>query len=459
MNQRCTEFFVRTTPWLFLVAGALFLAGCERPPMDSRQIGYRGVAMEQVDNPRRVEPLVAANVVPPPTPSAPSDGPKAKDVYQNVQVLGDLSVGEFTRLMIAMSNWVSPQQQCTYCHQGDNFAADDLYTKVVSRKMLEMTLHVNGQWQQHVGATGVTCYTCHRGQPVPANIWFTAPPSVQAARAVGNDFGQNKASRVVTMASLPYDPFTPYLLRDEPIRILGGTALPTGHEASIQHTERTYALMTHMSDGLGVNCTFCHNSRSFKEWSSSPPQRATAWHGIRMARELNNDYLVPLTDVFPANRKGALGDVAKINCATCHNGLNKPLGGVSMLKDYPELAGRAPSTAAAAAAPQATLVPGLATVYFGVDSAELGPQALATIEKLVQTTPRPVFTVSGFHSATGSVEHNEELAKKRAFAVRDALNAAGGPSVRVVLEKPQQTQGNESGEDRAARRVEIRSPR
>jgi photosynthetic reaction center cytochrome c subunit len=41
--------------------------------------------------------------------------------------------------------------------------------------------------------------------------------------------------------------------------------------------------------------------------------------------------------VFPDNRKGPQGDVLKVNCATCHNGINKPLYGFSMAKEYPEL--------------------------------------------------------------------------------------------------------------------------
>ena len=77
-----------------------------------------------------------------------------------------------------------------------------------------------------------------------------------------------------------------------------------------------------------------NNTQSFVSWKGNPPQRATAWYGIRMARDLNKDYMEPLTDTFPAHRKGELGDVAKVNCATCHQGLNKPLAGVSMLKDY-----------------------------------------------------------------------------------------------------------------------------
>jgi photosynthetic reaction center cytochrome c subunit len=64
-----------------------------------------------------------------------------------------------------------------------------------------------------------------------------------------------------------------------------------------------------------------------------------------MARGLNTGYMEPLTDTFPQHRKGELGDVAKINCGTCHQGAYKPLNGASMLKDYPELA--APSGKAA----------------------------------------------------------------------------------------------------------------
>jgi photosynthetic reaction center cytochrome c subunit len=92
-----------------------------------------------------------------------------------------------------------------------------------------------------------------------------------------------------------------------------------------------------MSTALGVNCTYCHNTQSFQNWEISPPQRTTAWHGIRMARDLNLTYMEPLTEVFPAHRKGPLGDVAKMNCATCHQGAYKPLNGAPMAKDFPEL--------------------------------------------------------------------------------------------------------------------------
>ena len=42
--------------------------------------------------------------------------------------------------------------------------------------------------------------------------------------------------------------------------------------------------------------------------------------------------------------------------------------------------------------------------------------------------------LSGYTDSTGSADVNKELAKKRAFAVRDALKAAGVAEDRIVLE-------------------------
>jgi photosynthetic reaction center cytochrome c subunit len=77
----------------------------------------------------------------------------------------------------------------------------------------------------------------------------------------------------------------------------------------------------------------------------------TAWYGIQMVRELNNAYMKPLTEVFPAHRLGPTGDVAKSNCTTCHQGAYKPMYGKAMAKDYPAMYG-APSPGMAASAPE-----------------------------------------------------------------------------------------------------------
>jgi photosynthetic reaction center cytochrome c subunit len=328
------------------LASALLLGGCDQyPPVESTQSGFRGTAMVGLSVPKEEAAKRARNTVPAALPQVPaSGGPKARDVYQNVQVLGELEVGQFGRLMSAMTSWISPQEGCVYCHNPANFADDSKYQKVVARRMVEMTRHINGSWSAHVQQTGVTCYTCHAGKHIPENLWSRAVTPPRASSFSGNRMGQNEPVRSVALSSLPGDPYSRFLLAGAEIRVNATYPLPMrgAQPPGTQAAEHTYGLMMHMSDALGVNCTFCHNSRAFANWQQSTPQRVTAWHGIRMLRDVNAAFVEPLSSVFPPARLGAAGDALKANCSTCHQGVNKPLYGVSMLKDYPELGAQSP---------------------------------------------------------------------------------------------------------------------
>ena len=320
------------------LTGLVLLSGCELSSKETVQRGYRGTGMELVINESDLNDSLLANQPPKAQPPASDAGPKARDIYQNVQILGDLSIGEFTRLMASITEWVSPEQGCNYCHNPQNLADDSKYQKKVSRVMIAMTQRTNEEWSSHVGQTGVTCYTCHRGMNIPANVWATDPGPARATGAVSQS-PQNYPSPSVGMASLPYDPFTEMLSGD---RMIGGvqsdTALPQGHPTDLRDAEWTYALMMHFSQSLGVNCTYCHNSRAFSSYEQASPAKVTAWHGIRMVREINNKFIEPTTPWLPEHRKGPLGDALKANCSTCHQGAYKPLYGAKMLKDYPNLA-------------------------------------------------------------------------------------------------------------------------
>ncbi|WP_237214411.1 photosynthetic reaction center cytochrome PufC [Falsiroseomonas oryziterrae] len=357
-----------------LLVGLIILLTFERPPVRTEQIGFRGVAMEQLQNPRTARQVAARNVVPAAPEAADTDGDKARDIYENVQVLGELSAAQFGRLMVAMTEWIVPQHirdnpdsanGCAYCHNVQNMASDEVYTKGVTRRMLQMTRTINADWGNHVAQTGVTCYTCHRGQPVPAYAWGRLE-GIDNRAGLAGPTGQNRPTAAINYSSLPFDPFTPFLLRDDDIRnITPRTWLPGNNADDVRIAEWTYSLMVHMSQGLGVNCTFCHNSRAFGSWEQSPPQRLTAWHGIRMARAVNNEYVEPLTPLWVRNprgpadfqtshaRLGPQGDALKVNCATCHQGVNRPLLGAPMLRDYPELnlVGRGPLRTSEATAP------------------------------------------------------------------------------------------------------------
>ncbi|HUN91868.1 MAG TPA: photosynthetic reaction center cytochrome PufC [Burkholderiaceae bacterium] len=443
------------------VACAALLAGCERPPMESIQRGFRGDGQVQIVNPRLYEAEFAKLQVPPSQPAAEDGEPRASAAFKNVQVLGDLSVAQFTRVMLSMASWVAPDQGCPYCHKaGDDFSADSLYTKVVARRMLQMTRNINGAWKDHVSTTGVTCYTCHRGQPVPSYVWFKDRSSEESGHYAGWRNQQNAPATTVGLASLPLDPFSVFLKDSGEIRVEAPVPLPSDHHATIQHTEWTYGLMMHFSKALGVNCTYCHNTQQFASWQMSSPARTTAWYGIRMVRHLNGDYLVPLAEKLPAERMGPMGDGPKVNCLTCHQGVYKPLYGVSMLKDYPELAAEheqpavAPAAEAAPAAePETSALP--ARVLFAVGKKQLstdGAQLIEAVAKQLKEHPDLHVDVSGFADKTGNPAANLELAKQRAFAVRDALKAAGADVGRIVLKKPEFSVGGTSDD---ARRVDI----
>ncbi len=345
-------------------AAALLLVACDLGRKEVTQTGYRGTGMAQVTD---VGLVVADATIPAPPYDLPDDsGPRASQTYQNVQVLGDISTERFDHLMAAMNQWVVPanvpatEQGCNYCHNPANLASDEKYTKVVARRMLEMTRAINGRWSSHVKDTGVTCYTCHRGNAVPEYSWVKADDAPGRATIRGNRRGQNAPDPNVGYASLPTDVFARYFEGDaaRAIRVASDSALPTGHVASIKDAEESYALMMHLSDALGVNCTYCHNTQSFRSWTLSRAQRATAFYGIRMVLDANDQFITPLQSVFPANRKGPMGDPFKINCTTCHQGQSKPLGGIGMLALNPTLKAAPMPTAPAEGGPGAeTAVP------------------------------------------------------------------------------------------------------
>ncbi|GGC34836.1 hypothetical protein GCM10011371_22780 [Novosphingobium marinum] len=316
----------------------LTLGACELDRKTSTQNGYRGTGMNTVI----VKSGEAAEDVPAPPYEMPdTEGPRAGDAYENVTVLSDVSVDQFNYTMAALTEWVSPEEGCNYCHNPANMASDEVYTKIVARRMLQMTRAINQNWDNHVQQTGVTCWTCHRGKNVPDEHWTL--PVDQTPGIVGNRNGQNRPVSNSAYSSLPTAAVARYLLGGVPpdaqeIRVVSKTAHPSAaNTLSVMESEPSYAIMMHVSQALGVNCTYCHNSQSFQSWAASNPPRETAWYGVRMVRDINLDYITPLAPIFPKNRLGEAGDPFKVNCTTCHRAQNKPLGGFPMLQSYPAL--------------------------------------------------------------------------------------------------------------------------
>ncbi|MEN2787915.1 photosynthetic reaction center cytochrome PufC [Sphingomonas qilianensis] len=343
-----------------IAAGAalVLLGGCELGAKQATQTGFRGTGLEQIVDVSQIKEQAA--IPPAPYPLPPDGGPTAGQSYQNVKVLSGLSKERFDHLMAEMNQWIAPPEQgCSYCHNPENMASDEKYTKIVARRMVQMTQTINARWANHVKQTGVTCYTCHGGNAVPQNMWALAEGTPEPGKILRNKHGQNSPNGNVGYSSLPYDPFAQYLLGRSQIRVASSSAFPSAkHIVSIKEAEKSYGIMMHVSSALGVNCTYCHNSQSFRSWNLSSAQRGTAYYGIRMVRDINTNYIASLQSVFPAYRKGPHGDVYKVNCTTCHQGLPKPLGGVSMMAQAPILWGTAKPSATPEGGPgAATAVP------------------------------------------------------------------------------------------------------
>ncbi len=267
------------------------------------------------------------------------DAERAGDVIEGAEpLLADLSVENYERLIEAMRVWTGIPDLLT--------PGEENYQTVVARSMIQMTQELNEGWGAHTnnnpdsGNVGVNCYTCHRGEQVPNNVWFKLGPV--NANAAGWSANQNRATVQSQFTALPSDALEKYLLENNPINVHDLDArVPRdmANPATIQDTYRTYSLMNYFSNSLAVNCVFCHNSRAFYDPSQNTPQWANASLGILMVQEINNDWLVPITDVFPEHRLGPVfGDVAKVACATCHQGYQQPLEGMDMISDWPELA-------------------------------------------------------------------------------------------------------------------------
>lgn len=343
------------------VGSALFLAALlvtwgNPYQTDSMQTGPAGTGMSVPEfNTARLseDPTIAEYYTEAPYEREEGE-PLAQDIYENVQVLGGLSEGNFNRVMLAMTQWVSPDEGCAYCHANADegeYADDDLYTKVVSRRMIQMTQHINEEWDAHVNAVaevGVNCYTCHRGQHVPSGIWFNVTPVNE--RVDGWAAVQNRATSMSQSTSLPSSALEVYLtdydsyvnVHDLESRVAGVPGItPDVH--TIQKTEMTYSLMNYFSNSLGVNCVFCHNSRAFYDAAQYTPQWGIAQLGRQMVIELNQEYLIPLGPVYPENRLGPIyADAPKAACRTCHKGYQRPMQGLNMTDDWPELASTEP---------------------------------------------------------------------------------------------------------------------
>lgn len=116
----------------------------------------------------------------------------------------------------------------------------------------------------------------------------------------------------------------------------------------------------------------------------------------------------------------------------------------------------APVAAPVVVAPAVVTLP--ASVYFETGSAMIGDEGKATLAgaAAIVAAEGGNIALTGHTDKTGDAAANEELAKQRALAVRDALMAQGVAESSIVMQPPMFVTG--AVNDRAARRVDITRP-
>jgi photosynthetic reaction center cytochrome c subunit len=111
--------------------------------------------------------IVAQSAAPPGQATPPPmdiKGKTASQYYKNVKVLKDIPAIDIHPAMEYIM--VGLGVGCAYCHDVRHFDNDDKPQKKTARNMIQMTFALNSTIFDN--QLRVTCFTCHRGQPLPS---------------------------------------------------------------------------------------------------------------------------------------------------------------------------------------------------------------------------------------------------------------------------------------------------
>jgi cytochrome c oxidase subunit II len=214
-----------------------------------------------------------------------------------------------------------------------------------------------------------------------------------------------------------------------------------------------------------ANCVACH----LADGKGNPAAKIKALDGSALVL---NDPLNQIKTLLGGAANGAMPpwkqwsdtDLAAVATYTKNSWSNKTGKLIQPAEVADVRAGKTPaSLAAAATAAPATAAPTAAeglplSVLFATGKSALDGDAQKVLGKAVamlKAKPDAKIALSGYVDSSGSAAKNAELAKQRAFAVRDALTKGGIPAARIELRKPSQVEAGSGADAARARRVDI----
>ena len=278
---------------LAALAALAFAAACTHPKSAATQApdggtladgGMAGAPVEKVED--LASAVIAAGVD---TPSGLDWDPqtaakRAGELFKNVQLLGKLTGLRFMAAMQSMEPDLGVR--CVHCHVRSDFPSDEKPPKERARVMLKMNAAINDH--TFGGEVRVTCYTCHRGEPVPPPLPPPrALPDFEAPVPELREEDKQKPAEAVY----------------QNIKVLKGAP-----------AERVMIAMGFIANALAVRCSHCHVPGRWDSDEKRPKQRAREMFAL--LGFINKTY-------YPEAARGVQG-APSASCSMCHRGSPVP---------------------------------------------------------------------------------------------------------------------------------------
>jgi hypothetical protein len=146
--------------------------------------------------------------------------------------------------------------ECSFCHVAGHFEKDEKKPKQTARKMMQMMFALNSD--SFSGQRVVTCYSCHRGSPVPIGTPLLASESQKESRADGSG-PQELPTNLPTVSQL-LDRYIEALGGSDAIqkissRVQNGSISISGQSLRVEvfvESPQRWALVRHLPEGDSI---------------------------------------------------------------------------------------------------------------------------------------------------------------------------------------------------------------
>jgi hypothetical protein len=240
----------------------------------------------------------------------PAEGKTAEQVFKNIKVMKGTPADQVIVSMHLIRGALGVE--CEFCHDEKDRAADTKTEKETARAMMRMVNELNKN--NFEGKQEVTCYTCHRGSPIPATtlvLPYAPKPAETDARAQWPSVDEILAKYVQALGG-------EQAIRKISSRVITGTqTVPTGpggtvpYPATLERSEKAPNLVVNVY--RTPTYTISDGFDGTKAWAQDLRGRVTEPGPVDQIRAKRYaDFYLPL-DLKQAYAKMKVDGVDRIN--------------------------------------------------------------------------------------------------------------------------------------------------